>query len=143
MEASPFSKLSPELRIKIDGYVVASDDPIHIRDGGAGSWQFRQCSLKAFNNSTYCKCNIKGVCVDPLLSTCKQIRDEAAQVVSNLNQILFEVELPGLFGRLLKSFAHLVQYISSLVLAFDRPYYTPNDTLLEHFRTLCTQAVRV
>jgi hypothetical protein len=71
MEASPFSKLLLELRIKIYGYDVASDDPIHIRDGGAGSWQFGQCSLEAFNNSTYCECKIKGVRVDPLLSTCK------------------------------------------------------------------------
>jgi hypothetical protein len=63
--------------------------------------------------------------------------------VFSSNQILFEAELPGLFGRLLESFGHLVQHISSLVLTFDRPYYTPNDTLLEHFRTLCSRAVLV
>jgi hypothetical protein len=149
MEASPLAKLSLELRRKIYGLVVAVEKPVHIFQVAPlhnYEWHFICCKEPSWDGMAgivNCGCKDEGTRIDAILKTCRQIRDEAIQVMFTSNTILFD---PGFYLDLeyfVKSFGTLVQYIRSMILIYNRRPELNADATIKDYSTFCSRATQL
>lgn len=146
MDASPLSTLSLELRMKIYGYVVESDEPVHVLPRGLVSkkqWRFSRCPETVFRQSSSCRCNSKGARIDSLLRTCQQIRDEAIQVMFTSNVILFDATSAGTFYEFVKTFRTMFHYLQSMVITFRDSAFMLIQAFINSYKAFCSHAVRL